>query len=394
MFMVPTNASAKGPSYRKARGDFASSRSLTSVELTDHTRARMSGIGVVFNPKSRHNLRDPGAADRLARRLGKSGTVREARSIDELHCVAEDFRRQAIDILAISGGDGTNTVTLTGFLDAYADVPLPPIALLRGGTMNTVASSVGVLRGTPEALLDRLVTRYTGRADVPLAYAERRILRVAPDGGGPAHYGFLFGAGVVHGFLAEYYAGGEPTPLVAAQTLARGIASALVGGEMIRRMAKPFHGSVTLEDGARWPERDYLAVAAGTVAHIGLQFMPFYRFDERPETFHVLGIYASPAQFAIELPRIHRGKPMREGRAYEALSTQVCLQSTEGPLKYMVDGDLHEAPAAMPAQNLAPPASGSDRTAGAIAGHGSLGGRVTVSMGPSIRLIVEAEKRM
>ncbi len=348
----------------------------------------MSGIGVVLNPKSRRNLRDPGAADRLARRLGEAGVVREARSIEELYGIAEDFRRRAIDVLAISGGDGTHAVTLTGFLNAYAQVPLPPIALLRGGTMNTVASSVGVRSGAPEALLDRLVTQYARRADASLAWVERRVLHVAPDGGRAAHYGFLFGAGVVHGFLAEYYAGGEPTPLVAARTLMRGIASAFVGGEMIRRMARPFHGSVTLEDGVRWPERDYLAVAAGTVAHIGLGFMPFYRFDERPGAFHALGIYASAAQFVRELPRIRRGKPMREDRAYEALSSQIRLQTTEGPLKYMVDGDLHEAPAAMSEPNGAEPRAAPDPTASATRDEAPRGGSVTVSMGPSVRLIV------
>ena len=79
----------------------------------------MPGIGVVLNPKSRRNLRDPLAASRLARTLGDQGVVREARSVDELYRIAADFRRDDIEILAISGGDGTNHVTLTGFLDVY-----------------------------------------------------------------------------------------------------------------------------------------------------------------------------------------------------------------------------------------------------------------------------------
>ena len=52
----------------------------------------MPGIGVVLNPKSRHNLRDRHAATRLARRLGDHGVVREAWSIDELYRIAGDFR--------------------------------------------------------------------------------------------------------------------------------------------------------------------------------------------------------------------------------------------------------------------------------------------------------------
>lgn len=319
----------------------------------------MAGIGVVLNPRSRRNLHDPTAALRLARRLGDQGVVREARSIDELYRIAEDFRRAAIDVLAISGGDGTNHVTLTGFLDVYAGETIPRVALLRGGTMNTVANSVGVRQGKPEGILGRLVRDYALRANGPLADVERRVMRIAPADGGKASYGFLFGTGVVHGFLSEYYSHGETTPLVAAETLARAIASAVVRGEAIRRIARPFRGAVTLDDGSTWSERDYLAVAAGTIAHIGLNFKPFHRYAERPGAFHVLGIHASPVSFVRELPRIHRGEPMRPGKTLEALTGRMIVRSADGVLRYMIDGDLH-----------------------------AHRGDVAVEIGPSVRLVV------
>src|SRR5512143_2297199 len=136
----------------------------------------MSGIGVVLNPRSGKNIRDPGAARRLARTLGDQGVLREAHSIDELYRIAEDFRRLKIDVLGISGGDGTNHVTITGFLEVYADEPLPPIAFLRGGTMNTVANSVGVPRGRPDGLLSSLIGRYAERDRLPLHMAERHVM--------------------------------------------------------------------------------------------------------------------------------------------------------------------------------------------------------------------------
>jgi diacylglycerol kinase family enzyme len=302
----------------------------------------VSGIGVVLNPKSRRNLRDPRAASRLARRLGDHGVVREARTIDELYRIAEDFRRVDIEILAISGGDGTNHVTLTGFLDVYGGATMPQVALLRGGTMNTVANSVGVRRGRPEGLLGRLIRDYAQRASAPLENVQRHVMRIARSEGGRAQYGFLFGTGVVAGFLAEYYRDGDPTPLVAAKTLARAVGSALVHGETIRRMAEPFRGSVALDDGTRWSERNYLTVTAGTIAHIGLNFKPFRRYDERPCAFHILGIYASPASIVQELPRIHRAEPLRPGKAYEALATRAVVSSASGRMRYMIDGDLHE----------------------------------------------------
>jgi hypothetical protein len=319
------------------------------------------GIGVIYNPKSGRNLRDPRAALRLARTLGDHGVVREAGSIDELYRVAEDFRKLDIDVLGISGGDGTNGTTITGFLDVYAGNALPQIAFLRGGTMNTVANAVGVRRGRPEGLLDRLCRAYVARAARPLADVERHVMCLRAEGAAPQRrsaraagaelpgpplatkYGFNFGTGVVCGFLREYYAYGQPPdPVVAFKTLFRGIGSAAVHGDMIKRMAAPFRGSVEIGDGTVWPERDYLSVAGGTVDQIGLNFRPFYRFAERPNTFHVLGIHTSPMGFVSQLPRIWRAQPMRPGHTYEAVTHRIVIRSPRSPLLYMIDGDMHE----------------------------------------------------
>jgi diacylglycerol kinase family enzyme len=230
-------------------------------------------------------------------------------------------------------------------LDVYGGATMPQVALLRGGTMNTVANSVGVRRGRPEGLLGRLVRAYASRGAVDLENVQRHVIRVGPAGDANLRCGFLFGTGVVHGFLAEYYrqGQGDPSPLVAAKTLLRGVGSTLVHGEIIRRMARPFRGSVVLEDGTAWPERDFLAVAAGTIPHIGLQFKPFYRYRERPGHFHLLGIHASPMSFVRELPRIHRSQPMRAGKAFDAVSTRAVVRSADGRVDYMIDGDLHTA---------------------------------------------------
>lgn len=343
----------------------------------------MPGIGVIFNPRSGRNLRDPRAARRLARTLGDRGVIREAGSIDELYRVAEDFRKLEIDVLGISGGDGTNGTTITGFLDVYQGNALPQIAFLRGGTMNTVANSVGVRRGPPEGLLDRLCRAYVQRAAAPLADVERHVMCIRAEGArplkahatrtsrkktsdsdgpasirpgrtGPAEvlatkYGFNFGTGVVCGFLSEYYAYGQPpNPVVAAKTLLRGVGSAAVGGDMIKRMAQPFHGSVETGDGQTWPERDYLAIAGGTVDQIGLNFRPFYRYAEQPNTFHLLGIHTSPMGFVRQLPRIWRAAPMQPGRTYEAVTDRATIRGRANePLRYMIDGDLHECDGAL-----------------------------------------------
>jgi diacylglycerol kinase family enzyme len=314
----------------------------------------LAGIGVICNPRSGRNQGDARAAHRLAHALGDHGVVREARSLDELYRVAEDFRKLDVDILGISGGDGTNSVTITGFLDVYASSALPQIGLLRGGTANTVANSIGVRQGRPEDLLEQLLRAYLARASRPLLEIERHVIclrgennrrSVSDQPGMPRFalkYGFLFGTGVVYGYLAEYYAGGSSSSVVAAKTLLRAIGSTIVRGPMIRRMAEPFRGSVELDDGTLWQERDYLAVAGGTIDQIGLNFRPFYRSGERPGTFHVLGIYTSPLGFVSQLGRVWSARPMRPGHTHEALAKRVIVRSSKSPLKYMIDGDLHE----------------------------------------------------
>lgn len=299
----------------------------------------MSGIGVVLNPKSGKNLRDPGAARRLAKTLGDSGIVREAHSLDELYRIAEDFQRLEIDVLAISGGDGTNHVTLTGFIDVYNAQSLPQVAFLRGGTMNTVANSIGIPRGKPEGLLDRLTRAYAQRSVRPLVNVERHVMRIGTT------YGFLFGTGAVYGFLAEYYRGGtgRPSPIIAARTLLSGVGSALVGGEIVSRIAAPFRGWVEHDDGTTWEERDWFSVAGGTIDQIGLNFKPFYRWGETPGTFHLLGIQTSAMGFVADLPRIWRAQPMRDGKTVEATVPHTRLHSSDGVMRYMIDGDLHES---------------------------------------------------
>src|SRR6516165_1310510 len=110
------------------------------------------GIGLITNPRSRVNQRDPGRALRLSYLVGRHGNAEATRSLDDLYRVCEEFKKERIDVLGISGGDGTLHHTLTAMIKTYADQPLPRIAILRGGTMNTVANSLGIKGETGKLL--------------------------------------------------------------------------------------------------------------------------------------------------------------------------------------------------------------------------------------------------
>jgi diacylglycerol kinase (ATP) len=293
----------------------------------------MPGIGLITNPRARTNQKDPARMQRLGYLLGSRGLPEATKSLDDLYRVAEEFRSTGIDLLGINGGDGTIGCTLTAFIKVYqaAGTPLPLVAILRGGTMNTIANSIGI-KGAPGKLLFDLLDRYHNLE--PFTYYEREVLKVGDD------YGFLFGNGIIHNYLKAYYATGNPCPQVAAKVLVRGIVSAMAGSAFAKELSQRFRAHVTA-DGREWAVTEFITVAAATVEQIGLGFTPFYRTNERPGTFSCLGIHTNALGFVLELPRLRAARPMRRDKVIDVIARAVHFESDE-QLEYTLDGDTHK----------------------------------------------------
>ena len=122
-------------------------------------------IVVFVNPGSRANRRDPDHARRFALILGETGHVLTPASSDALAAEARQVAEAQPSIIGVHGGDGTLHWTVTALVRAYGERPLPPLALLPGGTMNVVASSLGIL-AQPEALLAQLVAEEKAARDL------------------------------------------------------------------------------------------------------------------------------------------------------------------------------------------------------------------------------------
>src|SRR5205809_168029 len=80
------------------------------------TMRRVPGIGLITNPRSRVNQREPGRARRLSYLDGSHGNAEATKTIDDLYRVCEEFKKERIDVLGISGGDGTMQHTLTAMI--------------------------------------------------------------------------------------------------------------------------------------------------------------------------------------------------------------------------------------------------------------------------------------
>lgn len=293
----------------------------------------LGGIGVITNPRSRRNRANPKLAGRLAYVLGDKGAVESPADLGALDEVAGRFRQRDIDVLCVNGGDGTLHKALTALAKAYGEHPLPKVALLRGGTMNTIAAGLGV-KGSAPQVLGWVAGAY--HEDRPMPLKRRWLMCVDGD-----QYGFLFGTGVIARFLEAYYESEDPSPWSAAWLLARAVASAVVGGPLIRRLTEPLTARVET-DGEGWLDGPYMTVAAGTADDIGLGFRPFFRAPSHPGYMHAVAASPRPMDVVRELPGIYLARPRDPSRMPELVCQRLELRADK-PISYMIDGDFHRA---------------------------------------------------
>lgn len=297
----------------------------------------MPGIGIVTNPNSRRNRRYPERMRRLGYILGQDDVYEMTNRVEDVASVADEFKRNDIDILALNGGDGTNHVTLTTFIKVYGDKPLPRIAFLRGGTMNNISGSVGV-SGEPGRILLNLVERYYTGQEFDIT--ERDMLKLID--GDSVRYGFIFGNGIIANFLEVYYQHRSPSPLIAAKLVGQTVCSGLVGGELARRVTRPVRVELEL-DGEIRPIQNYGSIGVATIEQIGLGFRPFIYCEDSDSSFHVALFHdVGTTRIASQLPRVRFGRPP-DPRIISNTSTRRLVLRAEEEILYTIDGDMHRS---------------------------------------------------
>jgi diacylglycerol kinase (ATP) len=285
---------------------------------------------IIVNRNAGSMRRDPRLADRMRRMCGRDVALHVTESLHDLHDAAGAAADEGATTVGVLGGDGTASHTLTALWHAYGDRPRPKIAFLRGGTMNTVASSMGISHHGPRELLGRTLSHKPRRS------RSRPVMLIGD------RLGFLFGTGIWYGFIAESYKNGQPTRMTNASVLGRAIASAAVNGETFARIAQPTEIGVRFEGGS-WEPRPYLTVAAGTVADAGFGFRPFHRVFDTERGFQLLAIKGGPLDVLRDLPRVWLGRGFAGPTAYQSVTPWAELHSPSGTFGYSVDGDVCSA---------------------------------------------------
>jgi diacylglycerol kinase (ATP) len=293
----------------------------------------MSGIGVILNPYSRSYRRDPERLKRVGFIVGDKGSCHTTDTLEQVHELAQEFKERDIDILGMSGGDGTIHKTLTAFINVYGEKPLPRIALLRGGTMNTIAGQLGI-HGTPEYLLSNLILKYhEGEA---FEETKVHVLKVNGD------HGFLLGLGLPSRFVETYHKGGGYTPARAAWLLFRAMCSALFATRFSQKLNERFDCKLSI-DGRPAPFKNYTTIVMGTVPSVGFNFRTLYRARSQTGQFQVVAISGTARQTLLTFPRMVLAQPTKSEHVIDEMASTVVMEF-EQPVSYMLDGDFPERP--------------------------------------------------
>ena len=290
-------------------------------------------VAVFVNPGSRANRRDPGCAERFAKILGTTGNVVAPPNLEELTRETHRVAAAAPAVIGIHGGDGTLHRTLSALIAAYLPRPLPPLAILPGGTMNVVASSLDI-RAKPERVLAELAEHE--RSGTSPTTLHRRCLRVGND------YGFIFGNGLLANFLEEYYARGRYGASRAVWIIFRILISLLTTGHYARRVFRRFRGRVQI-DGTFLPRTDLTGVGVATVAEVGFRFKLHHRADDDPERMGGLAIHGSPISLLLDVLDVRLGRGLSPRRATSFVANRVVLEPEDMETTYTLDGDLYQA---------------------------------------------------
>jgi diacylglycerol kinase family enzyme len=281
--------------------------------------------GVLINANARCVRRDPELVPRLRRLASAERTALTSR-LDEIEPALASLLDRGIDALALVGGDGTFPHTLTRLLDGRDPGALPAILPTCGGTVNTIAHSLGA-RGKPDASLARLL-----RGE--LVERPRAPVSVSPDSAPPV-FGFLFVNGVGVRFLELYYAGATG-PAGAFAVVARLSGSALVSGPLAHDTFAPFAAELEV-DGERVDQRHFTVIAASGVRHIGLGFAPFYSAGSDPTRIHLASTGASAVRLVRELPALRAGARGRSLAHFPCRRAELRLAA---PLAWSLDAEL------------------------------------------------------
>jgi len=291
----------------------------------------MKTIYIILNPNAKRFRTNKSTVNSFSRIDYPAMKVFAPGNSDELVAAVYEAYRNKPDYLCIGGGDGTIHRVITELLRCYKSEKLPPVLILKEGTMDNIAKTIK-LEGKGEAIIERMVNALKNNRKIKTF--TRDTIEIED------RYCFLFGVGFVTNFLKLAYSGIEKgilrNSLVAAITAKEALLN-IKEGDVFCRVNFGIKA-----DGKTIDLHTINGLLAGTVEHVGMGFAPLKDASSMPGKFQSIIIGMEPRKVLVNIHKIRLGEPIND-RGYENFHCSELILTKNGPFDYTMDGDIYSA---------------------------------------------------
>lgn len=290
----------------------------------------MKNIGVIINPNAKKFRTGKATIDNYLKLNSGNITITSPENLKELKETTKIFRKKQMDYICIGGGDGTIHLVLTELINNFYPDEIPPVLILKEGTMNNIARSVK-LKGRGPELLNQLLRKIENGETVGIE--KRSTIKISDS------YCFLFGTGFVTNFLDKAYSGKEKGFMRNLQVAFMCIKDAFKKNENCEIFT--LTEQAVFIDGKRILVNPVSGILAGTVEHIGMGFSPLIDAVQPDGKFQVIILGMNPAAIIKSLNKLRKGKRVKSPKYINMIGKKIHIKQ-EGTFEYTMDGELYK----------------------------------------------------
>ena len=264
-------------------------------------------VGMLINPLSGKNSR---GSETILQTIGgnPAALLHKVQTPQDVYDALVDFGCRKVNLLVISGGDGTVQAALTVLFEHNLFVSQPELMVLEGGTTNMIAGDVGVLGNQDHALRRLFQWMHTGNGRI--TRIERPIIRLQVPGH-EVKFGMFFGAGIICQGTKYYHRTKHKKGLCGFPGICMTIARFLWG--IVRQdnqVVPPTHIKVSLNKQLLQKE-DFMLLFVSTLDRLFFGLCPFWGTEPGP--LRLTAVRTRARHLLRVLPFLARGRRVAKG---------------------------------------------------------------------------------
>ncbi len=313
-------------------------------------------IGVLTNPNSGKNRRNPGRLADLERAVQGHGIVRQTQSLDELAAVIAEFRELGCQYWVVDGGDGTLhwLLSVAQQHSAGLDPPWPMVIPGNGGSIDFVAHKAGIRRQAPD-IVRALAGALQRGEPIPTVHLDTLHITGTTDDEPFERIGFATAiGGVAQRFFDKLYQRERIDPFGIVDVLARASVGGMAGStpSPIREHLLPSLQQYADEifeptlarvevDGEALSFETFSSLQVGSIdINLGGVVRTF-RHAAELGVMHVQAVSSSRLGVVANLPNIVLGTKIWGRNVFDGPARELCAEAVGGgTLDPVIDGEL------------------------------------------------------